>query len=155
MKPFFIAGSLFLLAGAPVHADLRELVDEATLRQIAAETSGEAAKRNLDTITLQHRMRASEQFLAATRHIEQQLEDYGLDKVEVLRYPADGKTMFGTQKSRPVWDVRFAELWELEQTAGGMRRVRRLGDWESVPLTLAQERPRLITKERMWRASSC
>ena len=43
MKPFFIAGSLFLLAGAPVHADLRELVDEATLRQIAAETSGEAA----------------------------------------------------------------------------------------------------------------
>jgi hypothetical protein len=139
MKPFFIAGSLFLLAGAPVHADLRELVDEATLRQIAAETSGEAAKRNLDTITLQHRMRASEQFLAATRHIEQQLEDYGLDKVEVLRYPADGKTMFGTQKSRPVWDVRFAELWELEQTAGGMRRVRRLGDWESVPLTLAQD----------------
>jgi hypothetical protein len=84
-------------------------------------------------------MRASEQFLAATRHIEQQLEDYGLDKVEVLRYPADGKTMFGTQKSRPVWDVRFAELWELEQTAGGMRRVRRLGDWESVPLTLAQD----------------
>jgi hypothetical protein len=30
------------------HADIRELVDEAVLKQIAEETSGEAAKRNLD-----------------------------------------------------------------------------------------------------------
>jgi hypothetical protein len=82
---------------------------------------------------------ASKQFDMATRHIEQQLEDYGLDEVEILRYPADGKTMLGTQKSRPVWDVRFAELWELESIDGESRRVRRLGDWESLPLTLAQD----------------
>jgi hypothetical protein len=128
-----------LLAGTPALADLRELVAEETLRHIAGETSGEAAKKNLDAITLQHRMRASEQFATATAHIEARLEDYGLDKVEILRYPADGKTMFGTQKSRPAWDVRFAELWELERVDGVTRRVRRLGDWESVPLTLAQD----------------
>ena len=117
------------------YADIRELVDEDVLKQIAEETSGEAAKRNLDTITLQHRMRASSQFDHATQHILQQLEHYGLDDVELLEYPADGKTMFGTQKSRPVWDVRSAELWEL---ADG-KRSRRLGDWDSVPLTLAQD----------------
>jgi hypothetical protein len=117
------------------YADIRELVDEDVLKQIAEETSGEAAKRNLDTITLQHRMRASSQFDNATQHILQQLEHYGLDDVELLEYPADGKTMFGTQKSRPVWDVRSAELWEL---ADG-KRSRRLGDWDSVPLTLAQD----------------
>ena len=128
-----------MLAGTPALADLRELVAEETLLQIAAETSGEAAKRNLDAISLQHRMRASEQFLVATRHIERQLESYGLDSVDTLRYAADGETMFGTQKSRPVWDVRSAELWEVEQTDGGTRRVRRLGDWESVPLSLAQD----------------
>jgi aminopeptidase YwaD len=128
-----------MLAGTPALADLRELVAEETLLQIAAETSGEAAKRNLDAISLQHRMRASEQFLLATRHIERQLESYGLDSVDMLRYAADGETMFGTQKSRPVWDVRSAELWEVEQTDGGTRRVRRLGDWESVPLSLAQD----------------
>ena len=128
-----------MLAGTPALADLRELVAEETLLQIAAETSGEAAKRNLDAISLQHRMRASEQFLLATRHIERQLESYGLDSVDTLRYAADGETMFGTQKSRPVWDVRSAELWEVEQTDGGTRRVRRLGDWESVPLSLAQD----------------
>jgi len=117
------------------HADISELVDEVILKQIAEETSGEAAKRNLDTITLQHRMRASSQFEQATQHILTQLRSYGLEEVELLEYPADGKTMFGTQKSRPVWDVRSAELWEL---ADG-KRMRRLGDWDSVPLTLAQD----------------
>jgi hypothetical protein len=117
------------------HADIRELIDEDVLKQIAEETSGEAAKRNLDTITLQHRMRASSQFEQATQHILAQLRSYGLEDVELLEYPADGKTMFGTQKSRPVWDVRSAELWEM---ADG-ERVRRLGDWDSVPLTLAQD----------------
>ncbi|TDJ36066.1 MAG: DUF4910 domain-containing protein [Gammaproteobacteria bacterium] len=121
------------------HADIRELIDEDVLKQIAEETSGEAAKRNLDTITLQHRMRGSSQFDAATQHILNQLRHYGLDDVELLEYPADGQTMFGTQKSRPVWDVRSAELWELTEVNGETVRSRRLGDWDSVPLTLAQD----------------
>jgi hypothetical protein len=121
------------------HADIRDLIDEDVLKQIAEEISGEAAKRNLDTITLQHRMRASSQFETATQHILSQLRHYGLDDVELLEYAADGKTMFGTQKSRPVWDVRSAELWELEEVNGETVRSRRLGDWDSVPLTLAQD----------------
>ena len=124
---------------APAWADLRELVPENVLRQIAEETSGEAAKRNLDTITLKHRMRASDQFAEATSHVLQMLESYGLDDVERLTYPADSKTMFGTQKSRPVWDVRFAELWELTEVDGEFVRSRRLGDWSAVPLSLAQD----------------
>jgi aminopeptidase YwaD len=139
MKISRAIAAVLLLAPAVAQADLRDLVDEEVLRQIAGETSGEEAKRNLDTITLQHRMRSGEQFAAATAHVRTRLEDYGLDKVEILRYPADGETMFGTQKSRPLWNVRSAELWELENAAGGSRRLRRLGDWESVPLSLAQD----------------
>jgi hypothetical protein len=130
-----ILSLMLLVLAVNVRADIRELVDEDVLKQIAEEVSGEAAKRNLDTITLQHRMRASKQFSAATEHILDQLEHYGLQDVETKEYPADGETMFGTQKSRPVWDVRSAELWEL---ANG-QRVRRLGDWDAVPLTLAQD----------------
>jgi hypothetical protein len=133
-----VAAALLLLA-AIARADLTDLVPEAVLKQIAEETSGEAAKRNLDTITLQHRMRASSQFTAATNHVVSMLTAYGLDEVDVLEYPADGKTMFGTQKSRPVWDVRFAELWELSDVNGEKVRTRRLGDWSSVPLSLAQD----------------
>jgi aminopeptidase YwaD len=120
-------------------ADIRELISEEVLLQIAEETSGEAAKRNLDTITLQHRMRASKQFEIATQHIVTQLKHYGLDDVAVLEYAADGKTMYGTQKSRPVWDVRFAQLWEVRDSDGEWVRVRKLGDWDSMPLTLAQD----------------
>ncbi len=131
--------ALLLFVSLPAAADLRDLMPEEVLRQIAEETSGEAAKRNLDTITLQHRMRASKQFDRATDHILEQLENYGMDQVDVLEYAADGKTMFGTQKSRPVWDVRFAELWEVEEVDGETQRVRRLADWDSVPLSLAQD----------------
>ena len=139
MKRLCTAALLLTLPGTAALADLRELVAEETLRQIAAETSGAAAKRNLDTVTLHHRMRSGDQFDAATQFIKARLESYGLDEVETLRYAADGRTMFGTQKSRPVWEVRFAELWEVERTDDGTRRVRRLGDWDSVPLTLAQD----------------
>lgn len=121
------------------NADLRELMPEEVLKQIAEETSGEAAKRNLDTITLQHRMRASDQFAEATEHVLRKLREYELDDVELLSYPADGKTMFGTQKSRQVWKVRSAELWELATSGGETVRKQRLGDWSSVPLSLAQD----------------
>jgi len=139
MKRQLTFGILALVMPALAQADIRELVAEEVLKQIAEETSGEAAKRNLDTITLQHRMRASDQFDSATGHILQMLESYGLDDIELLSYPADGKTMFGTQKSRPVWNVRSAELWELAEVDGKTVRSRRLADWSSVPLSLAQD----------------
>lgn len=139
MKKLLWLAVLLPLLSAPVRADIRELVPEEALTNIAEETSGEAAKRNLDAITLQHRMRASSQFDVATQHIVKQLKRYGLDEVGTLEYVADGKTMFGTQKSRPVWEVRFAQLWEVTEREGHVHRVRKLGDWDSVPLTLAQD----------------
>lgn len=120
-------------------ADIRELVPATELKQIAAELSGEEAKRNLDTITLQHRMRASRQFEAATAHVLAKLESYGLDEVDRLEYAADGKTLYGTQKARLDWNVSFAELWELKREAGETSRQRRLASWEAVPLSLAQD----------------
>ena len=126
MKNNLILVVAALVISSPASADLRDPVPEDVLKQIAEETSGEAAKRNLDTITLQHRMRASGQFAEATRHILRMLRQYGLDDVELLAYPADSKTMFGTQKSRPVWDVRSAELWELAKVNGETVRSRRL-----------------------------
>ena len=137
-KKLIVVAAVLLLASS-ASADLRDLIDEAVLIQIAEETSGEAAKRNLDTITLQHRMRASSQFDEATQHIVRMLNAYGLDEVDVLEYAADGKTMYGTQKSRMVWDVRSAELWEMDSINGELVRKRRLGDWSSVPLSLAQD----------------
>lgn len=85
-----------MLGATTAHADVRDLITEDILQHIAAETSGEAAKRNLDTITLQHRMRASSQFEVATDHIVEQLNHYGLDQVDVIEFESDGETMYGT-----------------------------------------------------------
>jgi hypothetical protein len=139
MTRFILAVTCLSLASISAQADIRELIDEQILLQIAEETSGEAAKRNLDTITLQHRMRASSQFENATQHILQQLRHYGLDDVGVLEFEADGKTLYGTQKARPVWAVKSATLWEMRDADGELVRVRKFGDWDSVPLNLAQD----------------
>jgi hypothetical protein len=139
MKRYSIAFLALFAAVTAAKADLRELVDESVLSAIAEEASGEAAKRNLDTITLQHRMRSGSQFDAATQHIYETLRHYGLDEVEFLTYAADGKTMYGTQKSRPLWDVKSAELWEVRDEEGELQRIRKVGDWDAVPLSLAQD----------------
>lgn len=119
-----------------VDADLTRLIPESAISAIAEETSGVSAKRNLDTITLYHRTRASSQFRLAADHVLTRLQEYGFDQAEMLEYPADGKTLFGTQKSRLAWDVEFAELWELD-SAG--ERVARHASWEAMPMSLAQD----------------
>ncbi|WP_020400017.1 M28 family peptidase [Kordiimonas gwangyangensis] len=126
-----------VIAGTPVHADsLSPLIPEATLKQIAEEVSGVTAKRSLDEITLYHRTRASAQFDKAGEVVIRKLQSYGFETVDIFSLPADGKSMYGTQKSRPAWNVSFAELWEVTEDG---TRIRKLGDWEARPLTLAQD----------------
>jgi aminopeptidase YwaD len=136
MKKFLLSTCVLSVFTLPVQADLTRLIPESTISAIAAETSGTSAKRNLDTLTLYHRTRASSQFRQASEHVQARLQEYGFDNAVMLEYPADGKTMFGTQKSRPAWDVEFAELWELD-SAGEL--VKRHGSWEAMPLSLAQD----------------
>ena len=70
-------------------ADLTALIPESTIEVIADETSGVAAKRNLDTITLYHRTRASSQFRQAAEHVLARLRAYGFEDAEILEYPAE------------------------------------------------------------------
>lgn len=129
-----------LLLPALLHAAERPpLLDEHVVAALADELSGESAKRNLEIISQAHRMRASRGFRAAAEHIATRLESYGVEDVEILQFPADGRTLFGTQKSRPAWDVESAELWELAETEGAWHPAVRIAHWESMPLTLAQD----------------
>ncbi len=112
------------------------LLDKKTVAALDGELSGESAKRNLEYIARLHRMRGSAQFRQAIDFIESKLKEYKLEEVEVFEAPADGKSMFGTQKSRLVWEAEFAELWELDKDGN---RTKRLADWESMPITLAED----------------
>src|SRR3954464_9814951 len=86
---------------------------------LAQELSGETAKRNLEGITRFHRQRGSQGFHSAAELVAERARAYGLSDVAILQFPSDGKSFYGTQRSRPPWDAEFAELWEMKQAAGG------------------------------------
>lgn len=115
------------------------LLPEPTVRAIAAEVSGTAAKRNLQDLTLFHRMRGSRGFRAAAERVRDRAREYGLSEVEILELPADGTVFYGTQRSRPAWDVDFAELWEQRQEGGSWVDGERVASWEARPIVLAQD----------------
>ena len=109
------------------------------VRNLDNELSGESAKRNLEYLSRLHRMRGSEDYQKATEFIQSKLNEYHLEQIELFNVPADGKIMYGTQKSRPAWDVKFAELWEMENKNEKWQPLVRIANWEAVPLVLAQD----------------
>jgi aminopeptidase YwaD len=131
-----------LLTGAPAAAqdDQPPLLPEPVIQALARELSGTAAKRTVQDLTLFHRMRASRGFQAAAGRIRDRAREYGLQQVEILDLPADGKVFYGTQRSRPAWDADFAELWEQEPAEkGSWRDARLVTSWETRPVSLAQD----------------
>src|SRR3954468_13025559 len=115
------------------------LLPEAAVRALAAEVSGTAAKRNLQELTLFHRMRGSRQFRSAAEWVRDRAQEYGLSEVEIVELPADGTIFYGTQRSRPAWDADFAELWEQRQEGGSWVDAERVASWEARPIVLAQD----------------
>src|SRR3954465_8979731 len=94
--------AVILLSVSAVFAQTFPILDKPTVSAFANELSGDMAKRNLDFITTQHRMRGSRQYRAAADFIEAQLKSYGIDDVYAEHIPADGKIFYGTQRSRPA-----------------------------------------------------
>jgi len=133
-----LAVAIVLLCSEGV-AQLYPLQKKELIRVLDHELSGESAKRNLEYISRLHRMRGSEDYEKAVDFIQGKMQSYGLEKIERIKVPADGKIMYGTQKSRPAWDVKFAELWEVEQQAGATIPKNKIASWEAVPLVLAQD----------------
>ena len=143
MKPFpnhvlFTIIACFGAFGFSYSQDIPLLTDSIA-RALNSELSGESAKRNLEYITRLHRMRGSAEFKKAIDFIESKLKEYGLEQIEVFQVPTDGKIMYGTQKSRMAWEAEFAELWELEKDGGTWKPRLRIADWESMPITLAED----------------
>jgi hypothetical protein len=133
------------------------LLPEKDVAALANELSGETAKRNLEGIARFHRQRGSRGFHEAAELVAGRARAYGLSDVTILQFPADGATMYGTQRSRPAWDAEFAELQlltpEIEGTGGVSedgksawaadrivwKERSRLASYEAEPLVLAED----------------
>ncbi len=138
MVKFLIAISIFLFSLEGIAQEVPLNLEE-PVKQLNQELSGETAKRNLEFISTLHRMRGSVEYAKATDFIASKLKEYRLEAVEIITIPADGKIMYGTQKSRQAWDVEFAELWELEKKDNDWVQGNKIADWKTIPLVLAQD----------------
>jgi aminopeptidase YwaD len=123
----------------PLEAQKPPLLSSAIVGALDQELSGETAKRNLEGITREHRVRGSRGFRAAAELVLERAKAYGLTDAQILEFPADGKTFYGTQKSRLAWDADFAELWEMREQGGAWVPAKKLADWSAMPVTLAED----------------
>jgi hypothetical protein len=136
LRPLLLLALLSTPAAAQEAAPLLTRVETEAL---AGEISGSAALRTVNALSLHHRMRGSEGYRAAAEVIGQRLKDYGLAEIDTIRLPADGRIFYGTQRSRPAWNARFAELWEQKQDGGRWSDSVRIASWADQPITLAQD----------------
>jgi len=115
------------------------LIGEPAVASLAGELSGASAKRNLEFIARQNRIRGSRQYRVAAEFVAGELRRHGLSDVALLEIPADGHSMYGTQKARPAWDPEFAELWEVRVEGGRAVPVARIASFEDEPIVLAED----------------
>lgn len=107
---------------------------EAERDAIADEASGDAALETVEGLTQFHRQRGSRGYHSAATLVAGRARAYGLSGVEILRFPADGRIFYGTQRSRPGWD---ADRGELTEVVDG--RTVTLASHAAMPVALAQD----------------
>jgi hypothetical protein len=102
------------------------------LDAITDEMSGDLAMQHIQAISLYHRTEPSREFKQSAEYVQRKLKDYGLADATIESFPSDGKLMYSTFRSRPQWDVDFAELW-LEQPGR-----ERLASYAETAVSIAQ-----------------
>jgi aminopeptidase YwaD len=133
MHRIFLAMALATLASAGF-AQTPPLLPRATIAALANEVSGETAKRNLEGLARLHRQRGSQGFHAAAELIAERARAYGLSHVEILRFPADGRIFYGTQRSRLAWDAQEGELSEIKDGT-----EIKMASYAAEPIVLAED----------------
>ena len=132
------------VGGGSVWAQQRTpLLPENDVAGLANELSGETAKRNLEGLARLHRQRGSVGFHAAAELVAERARVYGLSDVAILQFPADGKILYGTQRSRPGWDAEIGELWEVAVGSGPSAlpgvNEKKIASYASMPIVLAED----------------
>src|SRR5258707_2989235 len=147
MKVGAIVVTVGLGVAGPLMAQQRTpLLPEKEVAALANEPSGETAKRNLEGLARLHRQRGSTGFHAAAELVAERARAYGLSDVAILKFAADGKIFYGTQRSRPGWDAEEGELEEVKE-ARDVKEVKeksaetrvKIASYRAMPIVLAED----------------
>src|SRR6267142_3449853 len=90
------------------------LLSDREVAALGAEISGVIAKDTVIELARSHRVQASSGYSRAAEYIASKAKEYGLEQVQIERFPADGQKTYYTLKSTPGWEAERAELWETE-----------------------------------------
>jgi aminopeptidase YwaD len=101
---------------------------------IADAVDGDIALQTVEGLAQFHRQRGSRGYHSAAELVAERARGYGLANVEILRFPADGRTFYGTQRSRPGWDAERGELTEIVDG-----KTVTLASHAAMPVSLAQD----------------
>jgi aminopeptidase YwaD len=137
--------ALALLGGSPTLGGLPTLGGQATppaytktplladkeISALAGEISGLIAKDTITELARHHRVQASSGFSRAAEFIAARAKEYGLERVQVERFAADGQKTYHTLKSTPGWEAERGELWEVEP------RKAKVADYDEMRVALA------------------
>jgi aminopeptidase YwaD len=134
MRPVACACICLVVCGSAAIAGPPPLLPEAYVAAIADELSGETAKRNLEGLARFHRQRGSQGFHSAAELVAERARAYGLNDVQILQFPADGKIYYGTQRARQAWDADEGELTELKDG-----KTARIASYAGEPIVLAED----------------
>ena len=107
------------------------LLSDREVAALGAEISGVIAKDTVIELARSHRVQASSGYSRAAEYIAAKAKAYGLDQVQIERFPADGEKTYYTLKSATGWEAQSAELWETEPN-----KVK-IADWEEMRVALA------------------
>src|SRR6266851_6852566 len=132
-----IAAVVAAAAGPAVAQQGTPLLAEKEVAALAEELSGETAKRNLEGLARLHRQRGSAGFHAAAELVAERARAYGLSDVAILQFPADGKILYGAQRSRPGWDAEEGELEEVKAKSG--ETAAKIASYRAMPNVLAED----------------
>ena len=107
------------------------LLSNKEVAALGGEVSGLVAKDTVIELSRYHRVQASSGFSRAAEYIAAKAKEYGLEQVQIERFPADGEKTYYTLKSATGWEAQAGELWEIEPA-----RVK-IADWEEMRVALA------------------
>ena len=90
------------------------LLSDKEINALAAEINGLIAKDTVTELARHHRVQASTGFSRAANYIASKAKEFGLEQVEIERFPADGQKTYHTLRSTPGWEATSGELWEVQ-----------------------------------------
>src|SRR3989442_5952538 len=115
----------------PAQYSKTALLSDKEVGALSAEINGVIAKDTVIELSRYHRVQASSGFSRAAEYIAAKAKEYGLEGVQIERFPADGQKTYYTLKSTPGWEAERGELWEVEPHKA------KVADWDEMRVALA------------------